>query len=137
MTEELMRVGISLPSDLLEQFDMYIEKHGYTNRSEAVRDLIRRELNKETLSSKKEVFGTLTMLYDHHQTALSDNIMEIQHNHLKNVMATTHVHIDHDNCLEVVLIRGTSQDIEDISNRILALKGVKLGKVVMVGKDIP
>ena len=138
MSEELMRVGISLPADLLEMFDDYLRQHSYTNRSEAVRDLIRRELNDSLLmSSGEEVVGSITMVYDHHKRALSDIITSIQHDFHDNILASTHVHLDHDNCLETVLVRGSSMDIEKLTSRLLALKGVKLGKVVIFNKDLP
>ena len=138
--DELKRIGISIPAELRCLFDEYIEQKGYETRSEAVRDLIRSELNKSHVSKNSEsdqVFGTLTMVYDHHISALSDKITDIQHDHHESVLATTHVHIDHDNCLEVVIIKGKAGQIEKIANNIISLKGVKLGKTVMLEKDLP
>lgn len=105
---DLARIGVAMDSELLEQFDSLIAKRGYTNRSEAFRDLIRNELVQETWqASDSQVFGTVTLVYDHHVRQLTDKLTELQHAYFANIVANMHVHLDHHNCLEVILIRGS------------------------------
>jgi len=124
------RVGVSLEQSLLGQFDKLIEKQGYTNRSEAVRDLIRDSLSREKLAdpAATAVAGVF-LVYDHHATKLADKLLKLQHSHLLQVIAATHVHLDHHNCLEVIILKGKVKDIEDLANRMTSLKGVKLGRL--------
>jgi CopG family nickel-responsive transcriptional regulator len=128
--EKIERVGVSLDKKLLAEFDRLIGKQGYNNRSEAIRDLIRESLSKDKLAqpSASAVAGVF-LVYDHHATKLSDKLLELQHNHLLHVIASTHVHLDHDNCLEVIILKGKIKDIETLANNIAALKGVKLSRV--------
>ena len=139
MASDIERVGISIPRELLSAFDEYISRKGYSNRSEAIRDLIRTALNEENIKSDDNtiVVGSLTMIYNHHIRSLSEEITDLQHRYHHCILANTHIHLDHDNCLEVVLLRGTVRDIERITGALVAMKGVKLGKVVMFEKDIP
>ena len=128
--DKIERVGVSLDKELLGEFDRLINKQGYTNRSEAIRDLIRESLSKDQLAepSASAVAGVF-LVYDHHSTKLSDKLVKLQHNHLLHVIASTHVHLDHDNCLEVIMLKGKVKEIEKLANNIAALKGVKLSKV--------
>lgn len=127
---KIERVGVSLEQSLLGQFDKLIEKQGYTNRSEAVRDLIRESLSREKLAdpAATAVAGVF-LVYDHHSTKLADKLLKLQHNHLLQVIAATHVHLDHHNCLEVIILKGKVKDIEELANRMTSLKGVKLGRL--------
>jgi CopG family nickel-responsive transcriptional regulator len=135
---ELARTGVSLEEDLLQEFDRLITKRGYKNRSEAFRDLIREALLSETVHSNKPVVGTLTLVYDHHTPNLSEKLTEAQHSAGASVLAATHVHLDHHYCLEVVIMKGKSKDLQELADRMLALRGVELGKLVLTnsGKDI-
>lgn len=128
--DKIERVGVSLDKTLLGEFDRLINKQGYTNRSEAIRDLIRESLSKDQLAepSASAVAGVF-LVYDHHSTKLSDKLVKLQHNHLLHVIASTHVHLDHDNCLEVIMLKGKVKEIEKLANNIAALKGVKLSKM--------
>lgn len=134
---ELTRTGVSLEKDLLEQFDRLIASRGYKNRSEAIRDLIRESLVSEAVDKNKTVVATLSMIYDHHSPNLSDKLNEIQHHAHGSVMAATHVHLDTDNCLEVVLMKGRSGEIKHLADHMIAMRGVKHGKLVLTtpGKD--
>ena len=134
----LSRTGVSLDENLLKEFDRLITKRGYQNRSEAVRDLIRRALLEENVDSNKSAVGTLTLVYDHHIPNLSEKLTEIQHRAGTMVLAATHVHLDHHYCLEVVIMRGKSKELQAIADGILALRGVELGKLVLTnsGKDL-
>jgi CopG family nickel-responsive transcriptional regulator len=134
----LVRTGISLENDLLDRFDRAIHKKGYKNRSEAIRDLVRDYSVAEDVEENREVVGTLTMVYDHHRPKLAEQLIEAQHHAQDMVLAATHVHLDHHNCLEVIIMRGQSSDVRHLADRILSLRGVKHGKLVLTtqGKDL-
>jgi CopG family transcriptional regulator, nickel-responsive regulator len=128
---ELIRTGISLELDLLERFDRVIHKKGYTNRSKAIRDLVRDYAVAEDVEADHVVVGTLTMVYDHHRPKLSERLIELQHHAPCKVLAATHVHLDHRNCLEVVIMKGRSSEVSHLADQILSLRGVKHGKLVL------
>src|SRR5690349_14870804 len=127
---ELVRTGVSIEGELLEQFDRLIERRGYGNRSEALRDLIRDALVAEQVNDNLPVVATLSMIYDHEKPDLSRKITDAQHHHHGNVMASTHVHLDERHCLEVVLMKGHAGEIKHLADHMLALRGVKHGKLV-------
>jgi CopG family nickel-responsive transcriptional regulator len=135
---QLSRTGVSLDENLLKEFDRLIAKRGYENRSEAFRDLIREALLTEIVDSNKPVVGTLTLVYDHHVPNLSQKLTETQHVAGAMVLAATHVHLDHNYCLEVIIMKGRSKDIQGVADHMLALRGVELGKLVLTnsGKDL-
>ncbi len=129
---ELSRIGVAIDSDLLEKFDQLIEKRGYTNRSEAFRDLIRDELVEKTSESPDaSVVGTVTLVYDHHVRMLTDKLTDLQHDHHKSILSTVHVHLDHDNCLEVLIVRGRSATVRKIADALISTKGVKHGRLTI------
>lgn len=137
---EIARIGIAISEDLLKEFDDLIAKRSYTNRSEAFRDLVRNALVEEISGSPdSEVFGTVTLVYDHHARLLSERLTELQHRHFASIMSTLHVHLDHDNCLEVILVRGRSSQVQDLANALIAIKGVKHGRFVLTasGRLLP
>lgn len=123
----LIRFGVSLPEDLSSNFDDLIRRKGYATRSEAIRDMIRRELVQEAIESDRIVAGVLSLLYDHHKTAISETLNALQHDHHDSIISTTHVHLDHDNCLEVILLHGRAKDIKHFADSIISIKGVKHG----------
>ena len=128
---ELTRTGVSIEADLLQQFDRVIARRGYRNRSEAIRDLIRESLVTEAVDRNKPIVATLSMIYDHHKPGLSNKLTEIQHHSHGNLLAATHVHLDADNCLEVVIMKGQSGDIQHLADHMLAMRGVKHGRLVV------
>jgi CopG family nickel-responsive transcriptional regulator len=137
---DLCRIGVAINGELLEKFDKLIETRGYSNRSEAFRDLIRNELVQEVWqSSEAEVFGTVTLVYNHHVRQLSERLTELQHQYHSAVMSTLHVHLDHDNCLEVILVRGKASAVQKLSNSLIATKGVKHGRFTATtsGEHLP
>jgi CopG family nickel-responsive transcriptional regulator len=136
---ELARTGLSIDRELLARFDLAIAKKRYKNRSEAVRDLIRDHLVSEEADSDKLVVGTLTIVYDHPRPNLTEKLVEAQHRAGSKVLAATHVHLDHHNCLEVVIMKGRGAELNDLANGILSLRGVKHGKLVITttAKDLP
>ena len=133
---ELSRTGISLEQDLLAGFDKLIARRGYKNRSEALRDMIREELLAEAVDSNKPVVGTLTLVYDHHVPGLSQKLTEVQHEAGAMVLSAMHVHLGHDYCLEVIILRGKSRAIQEISDRMIATRGVELGKLVLTNSGV-
>jgi CopG family nickel-responsive transcriptional regulator len=137
--EKLARFGVSLPEELLKKFDPLLKKKGYASRSEALRDLIRDKLVEEysqTLAG--EIMGTLTLIYNHHSSDLQEKLTDIQHDNFKNIISTTHVHMDEHNCLEVMILKGKSAKVKEIADHLIAAKGVKHGKLVITttGKDL-
>ena len=135
---QLIRTGVSLEQELLHDFDHLIAKRGYENRSEAIRDLIREALLSEIVVSNKPVVGTLTLVYDHHVPNLSQKLTEVQHTAGAMILAATHVHLDHNYCLEVIIMKGKSKDLQAVADGMLALRGVQLGKLVLTnsGRDL-
>ena len=135
---ELVRTGVSIEQDLLDDFDKLIAKRGYGNRSEALRDLIRDALVAEEISGNKAVIATLSMIYDHHRPDLTEKLTQQQHQHHRNVLASTHVHLDEENCFEVVIMKGPATEVKHLADHMLSLKGVKHGKLVMTstGKNL-
>lgn len=128
---EVVRFGVSTDERLLDRFDALIAQKGYVNRSEAVRDLIRGALvDDDWAQGDTYAVGTVTLVYDHHSSDLSDRLTEHQHSHHEEIISTLHIHLDHHNCLEVVVLRGIASDIKRIADGLIGTKGVKHGKFV-------
>jgi len=128
----LSRIGVAIDSDLLDKFDSLIGQRGYTNRSEAFRDLIRDELVEKTWESpESQVVGTVTLVYDHHVRMLNEKLTGIQHDFHHSILSTLHVHLDHDNCLEVLVVRGRSADVRKVADVLISTKGVKHGRLTI------
>ncbi|MGA9585911.1 MAG: nickel-responsive transcriptional regulator NikR [Terracidiphilus sp.] len=128
----LSRIGVALDSDLLKRFDDFISRLGYTNRSEAFRDLIRdRLVAEQTATPSAIVVGTVTLIYDHHAHGVTEKLTEIQHANHQLVVSTSHAHLDHDSCLEVLIVHGKSGQVEEFAGRLIGLKGVQHGRLVM------
>ena len=129
---ELARIGVAIDSSLLQKFDRLIEERGYANRSEAFRDLIRDELvQKSWESPDADVVGTVTLVYDHHVRMLNEKLTDMQHDHHRNILSTLHVHLDHDNCLEVLVVRGKAGAVKKIADALISTKGVKHGRLTL------
>ena len=136
---EITRFGVSIDDDLLNKFDALIARKGYTNRSEAIRDLIRDSLvQTEWESASRETIGTITIIYNSHTRELSDLLTQLQHHHYKSIISTTHIHLDDGNCLEVLIVRGKGKDIKHISDQLTSARGVKHGRLSLTttGKNI-
>jgi CopG family nickel-responsive transcriptional regulator len=126
------RVGVSFEPDLLRKFDLLIKKMGYTNRSEAIRDLVRKEIIESGIKEEdSEVIGTLTIIYDHDIGDVSDKLLHLQHHHHQEITFTTHIHINDRTCLEIVVIRGRLSRVKKFSENVKALKGVKHGQLAL------
>jgi CopG family nickel-responsive transcriptional regulator len=133
--EETIRFSVSLPRVLLEELDRRVVNKGYASRSELVRDLIRERIVEETWErGDVEVAGVLTIVYDHHQRELTQHILDIQHRQYIHVVATTHVHMDHHNCLETIIIRGMPAEIERLSLEIGGLRGVRFSELTRTSR---
>jgi len=129
---ELSRIGVAIDSELLEKFDELISRKGYTNRSEAFRDLIRDELvAKQWESPESNVVGTVTLVYDHHVRLLNEKLTDMQYDHHRMVLSTLHVHLDHDNCLEVLVVKGKARQVEKLAESLISTKGVKHGRLTI------
>ncbi|HTP68718.1 MAG TPA: nickel-responsive transcriptional regulator NikR [Dongiaceae bacterium] len=137
----LSRIGVSIDSTLLKTFDSFISRKGYENRSEAFRDLIRdRLVGSAVISPDALVVGTVTLIYDHHRRLLPEKLTDLQHEHHEVVISTIHAHLDHHNCLEVVVLRGKSSEVQTLADKLISTKGVQHGRLVMsspstVGKE--
>ncbi len=134
----LKRFTISLDEKLLDDFDTYISQQKYVNRSEAIRDLIRSSFVAKEWQADKDVVGVVTMVYDHHQHKLQEKVTEIQHDYHHQIVSTTHVHMDHHNCLEVIIIKGKAGSVNELADRLRSLRGVRNCNLAMstTGKDL-
>jgi CopG family nickel-responsive transcriptional regulator len=122
----LIRFGVSIEQDLIKKFDRHIAHAGYDTRSEAIRDLIRARLVEEGVQDPgAAATGVLSLVYDHHKRELEEHLTGLQHDHHEMIIATTHVHLDHHNCLEVILLKGTVGEIREIGSALASFKGVK------------
>jgi len=129
---DLSRIGVSIDADLLRRFDSFIADKGYENRSEAFRDLIRdRLVDSAVIGPNALVVGTVTLIYDHHTRLLPEKLTDIQHENHDIIISTLHAHLDHENCLEVIVLRGKSRDVQRLADRLISTKGVQHGRLVM------
>ena len=136
---ETIRFGVSLDSDLLDKFDVLCKEKSYQTRSEAIRDLIRSMLvQRQWEDSDGEVAGTLTLVYDHHASGLAQKLTDLQHDSHEVILSTMHVHLDHHNCLEVLVLKGSAEIIKGLGQKLISTKGVKHGHLVLTttGQEI-
>jgi len=135
---KLIRFGVSLEDELLVPFDRLLKVKGYENRSEAIRALIREYLVKRQWVEGRETAGAITLVYDHHRRELVRKLTDIQHDFHHMIISTQHIHLDHDNCLEIIAVRGKPRDVEELSDRLKAVKGIKHGTLSLssTGKEM-
>jgi len=140
MKKELAaRISISLPPQLAEQLDEMVKEKGYDNRSLAVADMVRAHLVEHRQNAgDADIAGTITLVYDHHKSHVQATLTDIQHDHHELIVSTLHVHLDHHNCLEVLVVRGKAVTVKRIADELIAAKGVKHGKLTLTttGKDL-
>jgi len=138
--EKVTRFSISLDKRLLRELDRMCREKGYDNRSLAVADMVRAHLveHRQKLGNS-EIAGTIMLVYDHHKRRLQESLTDLQHEHRDVIISALHCHLDHDNCLEVLAVRGKAADIKKLANKLIAAKGVKHGKLAITGtgKDLP
>lgn len=129
--DKIIRFSVSLPEKLLEELDKKVDEQGYASRSEFTRDLIREKMVKDDWTNENgDVIGVLTMIYTHHQNELVQKVLEIQHDANIHIMCNTHVHVNHENCLETIMVSGKVKDVKEFSQKMAGLKGVKFCKLV-------
>lgn len=134
----LVRFGVSIDKNLIAKFDNLIKEESYTNRSEAIRDLIRESLVKREWMSSNEVAGAITLVYDHHKRGLLEELIQTQHKYHDTIISTQHIHLSSDNCLEVIIVKGSTQDVTRLAQRLKSLKGIKHSALTMTttGSDL-
>ena len=135
---EIVRFGVSLEKELLDKFDRLIKEKKYPNRSEAIRDLIRENLVKREWVEGKEVAGAITLVFDHHKRELVNNLTDIQHDFHQLIISNQHIHLDHSNCLEIIVVKGKPIEVRGLANKLKSTKGVKYGSlsIATTGKEL-
>ena len=135
---ELVRFGVSLEKSLLDRFDLLIRGKQYTNRSEALRDLIRRELVQKEWQEGSDVAGAITLIYDHHKRDVMSRVTDTQHEFQEVIISTQHIHLDHHNCLESVAARGKAEEVQKLADALRSIKGVRHATLSMssTGQEI-
>lgn len=135
---DIVRFGVSLEKELLEKFDRLIKEKKYSNRSEAIRDLIRENLVKREWAEGKEVAGAITLVFDHHRRELMGTLTDIQHDFYQLIISSQHIHLDHDNCLEIIVVRGKPVEVKELADKLKSTKGVKYGalSIATTGKEL-
>ncbi len=140
MEQELARIGVSLPENLLEKFDEIITKRGYSSRSEGIRDAIRSYIRYYEWMSEVEGerVGTISLVYDHNQRGLVNSLLDIEHDFSEIIRSSLHLHINHDICMEVLMVRGEGREVKKVTERIMTLRGVKHVKLTTIipGEEI-
>jgi CopG family transcriptional regulator, nickel-responsive regulator len=135
---ELVRFGVSLEKALLNRFDVVIREKRYTNRSEALRDLIRRELVQREWQEGRDVAGAITLIYDHHKRDVMSKVTDTQHEFQEVIISTQHIHLDYHNCLEIVAARGKAEEVQKLTDALRSIKGVRHSTLSMssTGREI-
>jgi CopG family nickel-responsive transcriptional regulator len=128
---QVKRFGVSLENNLLKKLDQLVENQKFPNRSQAIRYLIKKNLVEDEWEGNEEVAGAIVLVYDHHKRNLQKQSTEVQHDFHHLILASQHVHLDHDNCLETISVKGKAQQLLILANQLIAIKGIKHGKLVM------
>ncbi|MGB9603364.1 MAG: nickel-responsive transcriptional regulator NikR [Verrucomicrobiia bacterium] len=139
-SDKTARFSVSISANLLEQFDEIVRKKKSVNRSQAIADIISDAIVEYKMESgEEEMAGTITLVYDHHKPHVQENLTNIQHDYHQYIISTLHVHLDHHNCLEVLVVKGKASVLKQIAEILIASKGVKHGKLTITttGKDMP
>lgn len=140
MKEKVVRFSVSVYPELLKKFDKFIEEKGFTNRSEAFRALLKKELVEgEWQEEEKETIGVLMLVYDHHKSDIVDKLMDVQHHFYPSIITSVHIHLDEDNCVETVFIRGKVKEIKEVEKSLSSIKGIKFANLALAttGREIP
>lgn len=132
---KVRRFGVSLEEDLLNKLDMLVKKHAFPNRSQAIRFLIRDALVEDSWQADSEVAGVIVLIYDHHKRNVVNHLLNIQHDYTSLILSSQHAHLDHDNCLETIVLKGRASKIQELSDMLIAIKGIKHGKLVISGSE--
>lgn len=140
MKEKVVRFGVSMMPELLNKFDTLFKERGYSSRSEAIRSVLKKELVEEEWEKEnEETIGILTVVYDHHHSDLVDELLDRQHHFYSLIVSTLHIHLDENNCTEVIAIRGKVKEIREVGKSIISIKGIKYSNLALAttGKEIP
>jgi CopG family transcriptional regulator, nickel-responsive regulator len=129
------RFGVSLEEELLEALDVYVKSNNFPNRSQAIRQLIEKNLVEKKWQCNNVVAGAIVMVYNHHKGDISIKLNDLQHNYFDVILSTQHFHLDHDHCLEIIAVKGEAQRLTILSDKLIGIKGVKHGKLVMSKAD--
>lgn len=124
---DITRFGVSMEDALLVRFDRLCKRRKYGTRSEALRDLVRDALVREEWEGDEEIVGTITLVYDHHTRELTDSLTQVQHDYFNAILSNLHVHLDHDNCLEVIAVRGKASLVQKVADSLISKRGVMHG----------
>jgi CopG family nickel-responsive transcriptional regulator len=133
----LIRFGISMDSELLERYDHLIDEKGYTNRSEAIRDMVRDSLVQQEYLTNQPVVGSVTLVFNHHAHDITHKLTHFQHEYSDLIIATLHVHLTGDDCMEIIALKGPGNRLKQFSDSLLGMKGVKHGKLVVTSTVNP
>ena len=128
---QVKRFGVSLEEELLNSLDDLVSRHHFPNRSQAIRFLIKKNLVEEKWQGNEDVAGAIVLVYDHHKSNLQNQSTDVQHAYHDLILSVQHVHLDHDNCLETIAVKGKAKKLTDLANRLIAIKGIKHGQLVM------
>jgi CopG family transcriptional regulator, nickel-responsive regulator len=132
---QVSRFGVSLEEHLLKALDSLVKKNHFPNRSQAIRFLIQKNLVEDKWKENKVVAGAIVIVYDHHRRELNTKLMDIQHDYHDLILSVQHVHLDHDNCLETIALKGKAKKLEELSDKIISIKGIKHGQLVMTATE--
>ncbi len=132
---QVSRFGVSLEEHLLKALDSLVQKNHYPNRSQAIRFLIQKNLVEDKWKENKVVAGAIVIVYDHHKRELNSKLMDIQHDYHDLILSVQHVHLDHDNCLETIALKGKAKKLEELTDKIITIKGIKHGQLVMTATE--
>ena len=138
--DKIARFGVSLSRSLLKELDRMVRQKGYKNRSLAISDMVRDHLVEHQQEiTDSEVAGTITLVYDHHRPHVQETLTDLQHKQVATIISSLHVHLDHDNCLEVLVVRGRASVVKSVAEHLIAVRGVKHGRLMLTtaGKDLP
>ncbi len=130
---KICRFGVSLEEDLLAKLDDFVAKHHFPNRSQALRHMVRNLAVEELWETDRDAAGSIVLIYDHHRGNLVNDLIAIQHDYSDMILSSQHVHLDHDNCLETIVVKGRPTKMKELADRLISLKGIKHGKLVMSG----
>ncbi len=132
--EEIVRFSVSVPKEIFEFLEDYVSKTGYASRSELLRDLVRKEIIEEQWKGDKEVIGILALIYRHHERNVVENLLELQHSAYLNILSSLHIHLNEEECLEIIVIRGKPERIKSLEGQISGLFGVEFSRLIKAGE---
>ena len=131
----LKRFGVSLEEEVLNELDLFVDENQFPNRSQAIRHLIEKNIVEKKWQCNNQVAGAIVLVYDHHKREIDSKMNEVQHNYHHLILSAQHIHLSHDTCLETIALKGKAKDLTDLADKLITIKGVKHGKLVMTRAD--